>query len=72
MTKANLIAFKDEAAQDGPRAPVQPATSNSEEWIRIVPTPPLRRARHLDVDAVLARSLPKASDAAPGRKSLVN
>ena len=73
MTKANLLAFQDDPAQDRP-APAEPATTNSDQWIVVEPIP-LRRVQHLDVDAVLARSLPKAltnRDAAPRGKSLEN
>jgi len=71
MAKTNLIAFQDEAPPDATRAPVEPTASNSERWIG-VGRAPLRRARHLNVDEVLARSLPKLSGAAPGRKILTN
>jgi len=73
MTKANLLALKDDPAQDRP-APAQPTTTNSDKWIVVEPIP-VRRVQRLDVDAVLARSLPKAlvsRDAAPRRKSLEN
>jgi len=76
MTKTNLlplIALKDDQAQDR-SAPAEPATINSNQWIVVEPIP-LRRVQRLDVDAVLARSLPKAlanRDAVPRRKSLEN
>jgi len=73
MTKANLLALKNDTAQDFP-APAEPTTTNSDQWIVVEPIP-LRRVQHLDVDAVLARSLPKAltnRDAAPRRKPLEN
>jgi hypothetical protein len=73
MTKANLLALKDDTARDRP-APAEPTTTNSDQWIVVEPIP-LRRVQRLDVDAVLARSLPKAlvnRDAAPRRKSLEN
>jgi hypothetical protein len=73
MTKVNLLALKNDTAQDFP-APAEPTTTNSDQWIVVEPIP-LRRVQHLDVDAVLARSLPKAltnRDAAPRRKPLEN
>jgi hypothetical protein len=73
MTKANLLAFQDDTARNRP-APAEPTTTNSEQWIVVEPIP-LRRVQRLDVDAVLARSLPKAlanRDAEPRRKSLEN
>jgi hypothetical protein len=73
MTKTNLLAFQDNPAQDNP-APAEPTTTNSHQWVVVEPIPS-RRVQHLDVDAVLARSLPKAlanRDAAPRRKPLEN
>jgi len=76
MTKTNLlplIALKDDQAQDR-SAPAEPATINSNQWIVVEPIP-LRRVQRLDVDAVLARSLPKVlanRDLAPRRKPLEN
>jgi len=73
MTKTNLLALKDDPAQDR-SAPAEPATTNSNQWIVVEPIP-LRRVQRLDVDAVLARSLPKVlanRDLAPRRKPLEN
>jgi hypothetical protein len=73
MTKANSLAFQDDTAQDRPAA-AEPTTTNSDKWIGVERIP-LRRVQRLDVDAVLARSLPKAlanRDAAPGRQTLEN
>jgi hypothetical protein len=73
MTKTNLLTLKDDTAQPRP-APVEPTATNSDKWIGVEPIP-LRRVQRLDVDAVLARSLPKAlanRDAEPRRKSLEN
>jgi len=73
MTKANLLALKHDTAQDRP-APAEPTNTNSDQWIVVEPIP-LRRVQRLDVDAVLARSLPEAlanRDAASRRKSLEN
>lgn len=58
MTKDNSMSFKYEARKDSPPAPLTPATSDSDDWIRVDPTP-ISRVRHLNVDEVLARSLPK-------------
>ena len=72
MTKL-FLALKDDPARDRP-APAEPTNTNPDQWIAVEPIP-LRRVQHLDVDAVLARSLPKAlvnRDAAPRRKSLEN
>jgi len=60
MAQANLKRLKDEATQEGARTPVSLEPLSSDEWIRLGSTS-LRNARRLDVDAVLARSLPKAS-----------
>ena len=73
MTKTNLLALKDDPAQDRP-APAKPTTTNSDKWIVVEPIP-VRRVQRLDVDAVLARSLPKVlanRDLAPRRKPLEN
>jgi hypothetical protein len=52
-------ALNEEAGQDGTR-PTEVNTSDSDEWIR-PGSIRSRNARPLDVDEVLARSLPKAS-----------
>ena len=59
MALANLRAIKEESTtQNRARAAVQAYASKSDE--RISPgLNRVRRGRHLDVDAVLARSLPK-------------
>jgi hypothetical protein len=58
MATANLILIKDEQiAQNCARAAIEAYSSKSDEQrIRLEPIPP-RKGRHLDVDAVLARSL---------------
>ena len=71
IMKANLIAFKDKAGQDGPQSRLEPATPDSDDWIGVGPTP-LRRGRRLDVDEVLARSLPKAGVNREGAPTLAN
>jgi len=71
MTRANLLALQDDTPQDCPAA-TEPTTTNSDKWIGVEGIP-LRRVQRLDVDAVLARSLPKAlanRDAEPRRKSV--
>ena len=71
--RANLIAFKDKVGQGGSPSPLEPANSDSDDWIGVGPTP-LPRGRRLDVDAVLARSLPKTvvNRDEPRTKSLAN
>lgn len=72
MAQANLKELKDETRQESPRAPIEVGTATSDDWIRSGPAP-LRKVQRLDVDAVLARSLPKAlSDIAPETKALRN
>jgi len=71
MTRANLLALQDDTPPDSPAA-TEPTTTNSDKWIGVERIP-LRRVQRLDVDAVLARSLPKAlanRDAEPRRKSV--
>lgn len=73
MTKVNLHALKDDTGPERP-TPADPPTTHSDKRIVVEPIP-LRRVQHLDVDAVLARSLPKAlanREATPRRKSLEN
>jgi hypothetical protein len=57
MATANLISIKDEqTSQNRARAAIDAYTSKSaEQPIGLEPIP-LRQGRHLDVDAVLARS----------------
>jgi hypothetical protein len=59
MATANLILIKDEqTTQNRARAAIEAYSVKSVE--RIDPRPiPVRKGRHLDVDAVLARSLAK-------------
>jgi hypothetical protein len=58
MADASLTVFKHEDAPDGPRASTDASTSNTDEEVCDTPIP-LRKDRHLNVDEVLARSLPK-------------
>ena len=57
MATAKLMLMKDEqTAQNHARAAIEAYSSRSDEQlIRLEPTP-VRKGRHLDVDAVLARS----------------
>jgi hypothetical protein len=59
MATANSIVIKNrQTTQNRARAAIEAYTSKSDK--RIGPGPkPVSRGRHLDVDAVLARSLPK-------------
>ena len=73
MITTNLLAVQDDTPQDRAAA-TEPKTTNSDKWIGVERIP-LRRVQRLDVDAVLARSLPKVlanRDAEPRRKSLEN
>ena len=57
MATANLILIKDEQTnQHRARAAIEAYSTKSEQRIRPEPIP-VREGRHLDVDAVLARSL---------------
>jgi hypothetical protein len=58
MATPNLMLIKDEqTAQNHAGAAIEAYSSKSDEQ-RIKPEPiPARKGRHLDVDAVLARSL---------------
>ena len=58
MATANSILIKDEqTSQNRARAAIEAYSSKSDEQ-RIRPEPiPVRKGKHLDVDAVLARSL---------------
>jgi len=58
MATPELILIKDEqTAQNHARAAIEAYSSKSDEQpIRLEPIP-VRKGRHLDVDAVLARSL---------------
>jgi hypothetical protein len=58
MADASLKEFKHEDAPDCPRASTDKSTSNSDEEVCAAPIL-LRKVRHLNVDEVLARSLPK-------------
>lgn len=59
MTTANLIDKRDEqATQNSARAAIDSYTAKSDEGTTLGPIP-VFHARHLDVDAVLARSLAK-------------
>jgi hypothetical protein len=59
MATANSILIKDEpTSQNRARSAIEAYTAKADE--RISPRPiPVSHARHLDVDAVLARSLAK-------------
>jgi hypothetical protein len=57
MATPNLIIKDEQTAQNHARAAINAYCSRSDEK-RIRPEPiPARKGRHLDVDAVLARSL---------------
>lgn len=72
MAQADLTILKDRGDQESPRTQVESDTCTSDEWMNPGPTS-LRKVQRLDVDAVLARSLPKAlGDTAPGTKALRN
>ena len=59
MSLANSRDVKDEqTTQDRARAAIQTYHAKPAERIDLGPLP-LRKGRHLDVDEVLARSLPK-------------
>jgi hypothetical protein len=62
MATPNLILMKDEpTAQNQARAAIEAYSSKSDEQrIRLEPIP-VRKGRHLDVDAVLARSLARVA-----------
>lgn len=62
MATANLILIKDEqTAQNRARAAIEAYSAKSDEQqITLEPTP-ARRGKHLDVDAVLARSLARVA-----------
>ena len=58
MATANSVIKDGDATQDRARAELK--AYNAKPGERVSPRPiPISRARHLDVDAVLARSLPK-------------
>ena len=60
MALANLSVFKDEATQDRARVAIETDAGKPNE--RITPgSIRLRKGRYLDVDGVLARSLPKVA-----------
>ena len=59
MAQANLREVEDEqTTQDRARAAIQNYHAKPAKRIGLEPIP-LRKGRHLDVDEVLARSLPK-------------
>ena len=59
MATANLIETRDEQrTQNHARSAIDAYTAKSDERMTLGPIP-VSRARHLDVDAVLARSLAK-------------
>jgi hypothetical protein len=62
MATPNLMLIKDEqTAQNHARAAIEAYSSKSDEQpIRPEPTP-VRKGRHLDVDAVLSRSLARVA-----------
>ena len=72
MAQANLPILKNRGDQESPRTPIEVEPYASDEWINPGPAP-APKVRRLDVDAVLARSLPKAlGDTAPGTKAVRN
>lgn len=58
MAEVSSTVFKNEDAPEAPRASTDASTSNSDEEVCAAPIL-LRKERHLNVDEVLARSLPK-------------
>ena len=62
MATPNLILINDEqTAQNRARAAIEAYSSKSDEpRIRLEPIP-VRKGKHLDVDAVLARSLARVA-----------
>jgi hypothetical protein len=57
MATANLILIKDkQTAQKRARAAIEAYSPNSDEQRIRLERIPVRKGRHLDVDAVLARS----------------
>ena len=65
MALTNLKVIKDEQATQ-PRAPEPIASYNARSDEGAGPRPiPVRKGLHLDVDAVLARSLPRLTAEAP-------
>lgn len=61
MATANSISKDGDTTQDRARAAIK--AYNAKPGERVSPRPvPISRARPLDVDAVLARSLPKLAD----------
>jgi hypothetical protein len=57
MATANLMLIREQTAQNHARAAIEAYSVKSDER-QIRPEPiPVRKGRHLDVDAVLARSL---------------
>jgi hypothetical protein len=59
MATANLILIRDEqTTQNRARAAIEAYSVKPDERISTEPIP-VRKGRHLDVDAVLARSLAK-------------
>lgn len=61
MATANLILIKDEqTTQNRARAAIERYSVKSDERVEPIPRP-VSHPRHLDVDAVLARSLAKVA-----------
>ena len=61
MATPSLMLIKDEqTAQNHARAAIEAYSSKSDEQIRPEPIP-VRKGKHLDVDAVLARSLARVA-----------
>ena len=58
MTQTKLTVLSNDTAQEGARPIIDVNTPDSDEWT-YVGSIPLRKVKRLDVDEVLARSLPK-------------
>jgi len=58
MTQIKLTVLSNDTAQEGAQPVIDLNTPDSDEWTD-VGSIPLRKVRRLDVDKVLARSLPK-------------
>jgi len=58
MTQTKLTVLSNDPAQEGARPIIDINTANSDEWTNVGAIP-LRKVQRLDVDEVLARSLPK-------------
>ena len=58
MTQTKLTVLSKDTAQEGTRPVINVHTPDSDEWTDVASIP-VQKVRRLDVDEVLARSLPK-------------